>query len=195
MEEIIRLYINYLRNRSNCREYKILYNNESIEHDSYVNLLKNEKNLFFIIRIGETVIVYYWKECKMNRMNILYNTYTDDGIYINEYDDLEEIDNNLVLIDSFNKLQLKKSVQTPVILRGEIMEMPEPFTYNEIKVKAFPNNLLNGCTRINNRSLFEIESKIDGIHVKMSINYNSSFLNVGGIIDKFKSNLLIIQTY
>ena len=167
---------------------------KDINFSDYKRLLFNKSNLFFILSIGDSIVSYYWKNCHINQFGIMYNSYTDDCEYINEFDELCYFCTSDMLT-KFNNLQRHKSRQSPVFLKGYSMIMPEPFTYLELNLISFPDTLLNGYTKIPNECLFQIQNEIDGIYTKMSINKNKSFINIGGEINSFKSDMLIIESF
>lgn len=196
MEEIIKKYKEYLLNRSQCNNYRIIYdNNKDLNYKEYQRLLINKNNLFFILSIGESIVTYYWKNCHINSFGVMYNSYTDDCEYIKEFDKLYYINDDSNLYTQFNNLQRYKSRQSPVFFKGYSMIMPEPFTYLELNLISFPDTLINGYTKIPNESLFQIQNEIDGVYTKMTIFKEKSFINIGGEINNFKTNFRVIECY
>lgn len=124
----------------------------------------------------------------------MYNSYTDDCEYIEEYDQMNYL-NSKELLQEFNFLQHLKSRQNPVFFKGNSMIMPEPYSYLELNLLSFPNTLLNGYTKISNNCLFQIQNDFNGIFTKMSILKDKSYINIGGIVDKFKSEMMIIESF
>lgn len=202
--EIITRYHMYMKNRSNSRLFKILYNSRDVNDvlkpvNEYYSEIKGLSKLFFVVEIGSSRVVYYWNGMNIdNDLNLYYNSYNDDCQRICDYDKLEEIKNKLNRIRLFNKIIESQGIQTAVFIDGSSQEMPEPFTYDELQLNSFPNTLIESFTKINvvNNELFRIEScSKEGIWTKLSIYKDESRLFVGGLDTIVPCNFYVIKGF
>ena len=207
---IIERYYKYFKHRSNCNRFDIIFSSNGrdlLNLNDYYKIIEHNKDLFFIITIENTTIVYYWKE-NYSYNGYIFNLYNDDGQYIKEYNDFannkivnynDDYMNKKRKYCTFTSLLNDKGIQTCVILKGDLMKMPDPFYIedkSELKLTGFPNTLLEGIPKINKFSndYFEIENSNNlGILTKLIIGKNENIISLGGLTNTFKCDFTILK--
>ena len=190
--------------RSGCNKVNLVYESPDYlpDKESYYDLFDNTENIFFVIRIGNSEVLYFWKKPTLIcDMNIIANSFTDDCERITEYDMINTRSDNSS--DYLRKLKVyreikKKAVQTGVFIKGCSQEMPEPFTYETMDLISFPETMKESYISINMRlhEIFHAESTdSDGILSNMTVTQSEAFLNVGGIITKFNCTLYVFKAF
>lgn len=197
--DIIARYKKYMRNRSGCKYIKLIYNHPgNLSNSDYYNMINGSDNLFFVIAIGDSQVLYYWKKSrKIDGLNLIVNSCTDDCEYIIEYDTLKKTQLMVQKVCIYNDIK-RKSIQTGVFIKGECQQLPEPFTYDELKLTSFPDTIKESNTSIhlNSNDLFRMEAMPDdGILNTMTISRNGSVLNVGGMTTKFDCKFYVFKAF
>lgn len=193
--DIIDHYGPYMMNRSGCNRIVLAYRSDKyFSKTDYYNTFKRSTNLFFVVEIGDGLMLYYWKKPSLVRcVNTIFNSYTDDGDYIIDCDLIQCSTTNL--IDAIGVIK-KKSVQTGVLLKGICQELPEAFTYNDMTLDAFPDVLKQSVISINRSKgeLFHAECiNDDGVMNTMTIKKHCALLDIGGTVTNFKCTLYIFM--
>lgn len=198
--DIIKRYRQYMLNRSLCTNVQLVYESPGYMPNSrdYYTLVRDSENLFFVIKIGDSEVLYYWKKpIKIDGMDILFNRYTEDCEYITEYDEASCINERIKKIELINRIK-QKGTQTGVFIQGCSQTMPEPFTYDELELTSFPDTMTRSYTSINisMKELFHAESMMeDGIMNNMTITETGSMLNIGGIVTRFNCTLYVFKAF
>lgn len=193
--DIIDHYGPYMMNRSGCNRIVLAYRSDRyFSKTDYYNTFKRSTNLFFVVEIGDSQMLYYWKKPSLVLgVNTIFNSYTDDGEYIIDCDLIQY--NAINLISAIGNIK-KKSIQTGVLLKGTCQELPEAFTYNDITLDSFPDVLKQSVISINRSrcELFHAECiNDDGIMNSMTIKKHCSFIDIGGTVTDFKCTLYIFM--
>lgn len=186
-------------NRSGCKNIELIYKSPcNLSNSDYYKLIDSSDNLFFVIAIGNSQVLYYWKKPKkLNGLNLIVNGCTDDCEYIIEYDTLQKTQLMLQKVCIYNNIK-KKAVQTGVFIRGECQQIPEPFTYDELQLTSFPDTIKisNTSIHISLNELFSVEAiQGDGILNTMTITSKESIFNVGGLITKFDCTFYVFKAF
>ena len=195
--EILEGYRRYFLNRSLCKYVGLLYNSDKgLVNSRYYNMIIDNINLFFIITIGNCSVVYYWKKAYQNSLGIIHNLYNDDCELIKDYALMESFVTKVKKTNSFHSTLTTKAIQTGVVLKGNPMIMPEPYTYDTLKITSFPDTLLQCCMYISPTSneLLLLKGFYDGVTTELHIG-KDSHINVGGVIADCQCSLTVFKTW
>ena len=107
--DVIAKYRQYMRNRSGCRNVSLIYKSPcALSTADYYAMIRSAENLFFVIAIGDSQVIYYWKKPTMlNGLNLITNNYTDDCEYIIEYDTLQKTELMFQKVCLYNEIRKK----------------------------------------------------------------------------------------
>lgn len=192
-------YRSYFLNRSNCQSVGIIYSNTNpmITTKEYYDLIIDNTNLFFIITIGSSSVVYFWKKAKKNSLGLIYNACDDDCQPIYEYINVDSIALDTTKMNLFNRILTSKGKQNGVLIKGTTMYLPDPFTYDELILDSFPIDLLQCHCKINtfSRDLFVLETTSDnGIVIELHIG-RSCYINIGGVFSDCECELTVLKAW
>ena len=95
--DIIRRYSRYMKHRSGCNKVQMIYMpSDRVSKLDYYTMISVADNLFFVIEIGESQVLYYWKApVILTGLNMITNRYTDDCEYIADYDTIRNRHNKV----------------------------------------------------------------------------------------------------
>ena len=196
-KNILEDYRRYFLNRSLCKYVGLLYNSEKgLINSHYYDMIADNINLFFVITIGECSVVYYWKHAYCNSLGIMHNIYDDDCQLIKDYALMESFVTDTKKMNSFNRINMTKGIQTGVVLKGQPMDMPEPYTYDTLEITSFPDTLLQCCMLISPKTneLLVLKGFYEGVTTELHIG-KDSHVNVGGVIANCKCSLTVFKTW
>ena len=197
--DVIAKYKQYMRNRSGCRNVSLIYKSPcALSTADYYAMIRSAENLFFVIAIGDSQVIYYWKKPTMlNGLNLITNNYTDDCEYIIEYDTLQKTELMFQKVCLYNEIR-KKALQTAVFIKGECQQIPEPFTYDELDLTAFPDTakISNTSIRMETNDLFRVEAYMeDGTENIMTIKKTGSVFENCGVTTEFDCKLYVFKAF
>lgn len=197
--DIIRRYSRYMKHRSGCNKVQMIYMpSDRVSKLDYYTMISVADNLFFVIEIGESQVLYYWKApVILTGLNMITNRYTDDCEYIADYDTIRNRHNKVEKMNILSKIK-QKATQTGVFIRGREQTMPELFTYDDIDITAFPDTIKEACTSINMgcNELFRMEAvSSDGILSVLKIRRDGSFLDICGSETKIDTKLYVFRAF